>query len=249
MNRIVIILALSLLAAPARSQYTAQGKIEFERKMNLHRRMDDMIEDGGGKWWEQAKAQSPKFGISYFNLSFNTKKTMYRPGRESETQVKLFGSTPAAENIVLTDMQAHQVKALKEIFEQKFLVADSMRQIQWKITDEIRTIADYKCRKAVGKICDSVYVVAFYTEDIMVSGGPEMFSGLPGMILEVAVPRLYTTWVATKVAVDLPPAKEFVAPAPSKPKKVNQKELAETLKESLKDWGKEAARNVWWSML
>ena len=36
-------------------------------------------------------------------------------------------------------------------------------------------------------MCDTVYVVAFYTEDIPVSGGPEMFGGLPGMILELTV--------------------------------------------------------------
>jgi GLPGLI family protein len=38
-----------------------------------------------------------------------------------------------------------------------------MRNYQWRITDETRTIAGFECKKAVTKICDSVYVVAFYT--------------------------------------------------------------------------------------
>ena len=248
MNRIIIIFALLLMAAPAMSQYTAQGKIEYERKMNIHRRIDDMIEDGGGEWWEQVKAQSPKFGISYFNLSFNTKKTMYCPGRESESPVKMFGSPPAIDNIVFTDLQSSRVKAVKEVYEQKFVIGDSIRKIQWKITDEIRTIANYKCRKAVGKICDSVYVVAFYTEDIMVSGGPEMFGGLPGMILELAIPRLYTTWVATKVEIDPPAETEFALPA-SKGRQVTQKEMYEAVRSGIKDWGKYAHRIIWWSMI
>jgi len=31
-----------------------------------------------------------------------------------------------------------------------------------------------------------INAVAFYTDDIPVSGGPESFNGLPGMILQVA---------------------------------------------------------------
>ncbi len=173
---------------------------------------------------------------------------MYKPGKETENPMKMFGGAPAAENVVLTDFETNKVMAAKLVYEQKFMVDDSIRKIQWKITDEIRTIANYKCHKAVGKICDSVYVVAFYTEDIMVSGGPEMFGGLPGMILELAVPRLYTTWVATKVEIDTPPAADFVLPA-GKGKKVTQKEMYLALQSGLKDWGKYAQRNIWWSML
>ena len=115
------------------------------------------------------------------------------------------------------------------------------------MSDEKRTIAGMDCRKAVGKICDSVYVVAFYTEDIMVSGGPEMFSGLPGMILQIAIPRLNTTWIATKIDIVAPKESDFTIS--DKGKKVNQKELYDNLRESLKDWKKYADKNIWWSML
>jgi GLPGLI family protein len=119
--------------------------------------------------------------------------------------------------------------------------------MDWKEKSEIRTIANYKCHKAVGKICDSVYVVAFYTEDIPTSGGPEMFGGLPGMILELAIPRLHTTWTATKV--ELIPPKESDFTISEKGKKVNELQLYETLQSSLKDWGKWAAKNIWWTVL
>ena len=121
------------------------------------------------------------------------------------------------------------------------------RKIEWKISDEIRTIANYKCRKAVGKIFDSVYVVAFYTEDIMVSGGPEMFSGLPGMILQLAIPRMHTTWVAQKIDMVKPKDTDFTTS--DKGKKTTQKELYETLKTSFKDWGKYADKNLWWTLI
>jgi GLPGLI family protein len=72
-------------------------------------------------------------------------------------------------------------------------------KIDWKITNEPRTIAGFECRKAVARIFDSVVVIAFYTDEIMPSSGPESFGGLPGMILGLAIPRLHTTWYATKL--------------------------------------------------
>ena len=48
----------------------------------------------------------------------------------------------------------------------------------------------FLCRKALTKICDSVVVVAFYTNEIIPSGGPESFGGLPGMILEFGHPQV-----------------------------------------------------------
>jgi len=119
--------------------------------------------------------------------------------------------------------------------------------LEWKIEDEVRMIANFKCRKAVGKICDSVYVVAFYTDDIVVSGGPEMFSGLPGMILEIAIPRLYTTWVASKVELYTPKTEDLKIP--DKGKKATQKEMYESLMSSISKWGKWAQRSLWWSVL
>ena len=63
------------------------------------------------------------------------------------------------------------------------------------------TIAGFNCRKAVGKIFDSVYIFVFYAEEIPISGGPCAIRGLPGMIMGMTIPRLYTSWIATKVNV------------------------------------------------
>jgi GLPGLI family protein len=49
---------------------------------------------------------------------------------------------------------------------------------------------------------DSIYVVAFYSDQIVVRGGPESFWGLPGMIMGVVLPHEYTTWYATKVYLE-----------------------------------------------
>ncbi len=246
MKKTALILNILLLAAfAAQAQYTLAGKIEFERRVNIYAQMAEMDES---PWMEKMKAQIPKFNSSYFDMIFDTTRSIYKPGREVEGNVfKMFGGGPATDNVVLTDFVGKSVKASKKIFEQKFFVEDSMRKIEWKVKDEIRTIANFKCHKAVGIICDSVYVVAFYAEDIPVSGGPEMFGGLPGMIMELAIPRLHTTWTATKLEMVAPKDTDFTIQ--EKGKKVNEKELGETVFASFKNWGKIAPRNLWWSVL
>lgn len=119
-----------------------------------------------------------------------------------------------------------------------FSVSDSIPDFQWKIHDEIRQIAGYNCRKATTVINDSVIVIAFYSDEIMVSSGPESFGGLPGMILGLAVPRLYSSWFATKVElVEYDPSLEKPI-SEKKVKKVSRAGLLEALQPSLSDWGK-----------
>lgn len=232
---------LLLLSVSAKAQYTLMGKITYERKVNLYKLWE------GDEWMERFKDKAPQFMSNYFELSFTPASAWYKPGKETEAPKMSWGLPPGAENEVYTDFTSRQVFANKQIYEEKFLIQDSMQQLQWRITNEIRTIADFKCRKAVTKICDSVYVIAFYTDDIPVSGGPEQFGGLPGMILQLAIPRLHTTWVASQVSVvtitnpETPPA--------AKGKKVNRTELTATIRKGLKDWGKNAAKNIWWTSL
>jgi GLPGLI family protein len=133
------------------------------------------------------------------------------------------------------------------VFETNFLVQDSLTKINWRITSDTRTIAGIECRKAIGKIMDSVYVIAFYTDLILSSGGPESFTGLPGMILGIAIPRINTTWFATKIELINVTDTDLVPPV--KGKKTNYKDLFQQLKKSTKDWGRDADRNIWRIMI
>ena len=249
MKQVIFIVAILFCTAGAKAQYTLSGKIEYERRVNIHAQMKEFEEEqGSNPMMEQMKSRIPKFSSTYFDLAFDSSRSIYKLGKEVEASVfKMFGGGPATENIVLTDFTANKIKANKKIFDQKFYVEDTVRKMEWTVKDEIRTIANFKCHKAVGRMCDTVYVVAFYTEDIPTSGGPEMFGGLPGMIMELAIPRLHTTWTADKVEIMQPKETDFVVP--DKGKKVTEKELFENLQESFKAWGKMASRNIWWSVL
>ena len=243
---IYIIFAFSPAFVHAQERFVTEGRIEYERKINVHRQVDD--EDQASEWFKDMVKSQPAFHTSSFSLQFNNDKAVYKLIGELPKFPIWWLLGPAKENNIVTDFSHQTRQSLKSIFDQTFLISDSLANIEWKISDEMRTIAGMECRKAVARICDSVYVVAFYTDEIPVSGGPESFQGLPGMILGLAIPRLHTTWFATKIQLAPPVAKDFEI-ATRGTTKTDQVKLRSTLKSSLKDWGKFGERNTWWVLL
>lgn len=249
MKRITILsFCLLLLCGKASfaqyAHFTTEGTIEFEKTVNMYAIIKKSINKDNEQWYgpafEAYKKGQPQFKVLKSTLTFSKDKTLFTPTEEDNPNRGFFSNNPMVEqnNTTFTDLTVSNMICNKKVFEETFLVKDTTRKINWKITSETRDIAGFHCRRANALIMDSVYVVAFYTDQIPVSGGPESFTGLPGMILGVALPHENITWFATKV-IDAPVApKDLAAPAKGKP--VNKKQLIETLQPALKDWGDEA---------
>jgi GLPGLI family protein len=233
---ITALLVASTLLSRAQ-QFITHGKIEFERKVNQH----SMLEEGS-IWNDMMKKNTPKFYTSYYDLYFKGNISLYKNGREPEVRQNKVWSVFVADNTIQTNLDSNTSITLKDIQNDLYLINDSLRKIDWKIGTEIRKIANFDCRKAVGKIMDSIIVIAFYTDEIMASGGPESFSGLPGMILGIAIPRLHTTWYATKLELIDIPDKDIQAP--KKGKKYTSTAFQTQLREIMKDWGDEGKRLI-----
>lgn len=225
------LLMLVLTVSNAQSRFIHQGKIEYEKKVNMHKSMEE------NTWTRELLDKMPTYRTTYFDLVFSDTVSVFKVGREpaDDKWKNMWGESGGEENVVHDNFATGQTTALKQVFEKKFLVQDSMLQIEWRITDETREIAGFECRKAVGKFYDSLYVVAFYTDQIAISAGPELYNGLPGVILGLAFPRFYTTWFATKVQLIEPKSTELVMPT-AKGKKINRKELMEQVKDVF-EWG------------
>ena len=223
----------------AQAQFITKAKIEFERKTNIW-------VDLNGPFAEAIKKATPQFKTDYFDYQFEDGKSIYKAGRESNNK-SLYGNIQPGDNVVFTDFTSGTSISKKNVFEKEFLIADSLTKFKWKITNDFRDIAGFNCRRATTIIMDSVFVVAFYTDEIMIPGGPEGFNGLPGMILGLVINRLHTTWYATKVEVNSVNLKEIAAPA--KGKKITNRELKDNLKKLMKDWGEYADRNLWAIMI
>ena len=252
-----IIIALVVVNTATFAQYsrfTTQGVIEYEKKINTYALIKDQIkqwdDDSFSKTaFENYQKTNPQFKTVKSKLTFNSTKTVFKPEEEAVAPSNNWFSLVQTQqnNIILTNIKDGTNIINKNIYEEKYLITDSTRKINWKITDEFRNIAGYNCRRANALVMDSIYVVAFYTDQIAVSGGPETFNGLPGMILGLALPHDHITWFATSVS-DTPITDDKLT-IPMKGKAVNNKQLYETLKSALKSWGKWANETFKWAML
>lgn len=193
MKSCLIALTSTCISLSALSQGTSglhEGTIDFEKKINTY-----AVE---GVATSILKPANEKFRVTHFSLFFNKNLTKYIPAPANLLLER--AAQPAENNIVYTELNSKQYQSKKTIFEERFTVQDLLPKISWKITNEKRSIAGFDCRRANAIILDSVYVVAFYTDNIPVSSGPELFNGLPGMILGVSIPHFHINWFATKVS-------------------------------------------------
>ena len=248
LNRIIIIfLLLGMQSTFAQiKRFPNQGIITFEKKVNMYALIKAQIKKYPHdtymtRFFEEYQKKEPQFKVLKSTLAFSKEQTLFTPIEpESSSNNMFFGDFGAAQqnNVIATNTAVGTSTAQKKVYEELYLVKDSVRKINWKITNEIRNIAGYDCRRANAVIMDSIYVVAFYTDLIPVSGGPESFTGLPGMILGVALPYEHTTWFASAV-VDQPVADDKLK-APVKGKPLTNAGLISTLKAALKSWGEYA---------
>lgn len=84
-----------------------------------------------------------------------------------------------------------------------YIIKDSLKKYDWQITDETKTIKDYKVIKAIAFL-KGKKLTAWYAPDLPFEAGPRLINGLPGLILEAYYPLgnatdTYHVFVADKI--------------------------------------------------
>ena len=233
MKKLLFLLVMLItIKADAQSQFFTTVKIEFEKTVAVRQLYKGLID---AAWYDQIKDRIPVSVLSYFDFVADSNKSIFQPGKETAVDSRSFYRPVADKNIVYTDFKAKRVISQKPVFEETFLVDDSLLKIKWRLTPDTRSIAGYECRKAIGILSDSIVLFAFYTDEIVISGGPEGIHGLPGMILGLGIPRLHSTWFATKVQVTNVNTTQLLPV--TKGKKINREALIKSLDKVLKQWG------------
>lgn len=107
----------------------------------------------------------------------------------------------------------------REVAERNFVVTDTIRKLNWKLTDEKKQILNYNAFKATTKriatrprmtfengqmkreeVPDTLTVTAWFTPEIPVAAGPDYQGQLPGLILELEVNNGQTVYKAVEVS-------------------------------------------------
>ena len=231
-KKIIFVFGFAIYAIIAHSQqiFIDQVSVDYAKTVAVWPLMKEMEPD----WFEQSKDRMPRETISYFNFTGDTARSVYKRTKEADIPRGMWFRPFADENLVYNDYTTGITTTQKPVYEETYLLQDTMYNIKWKITPDTRNIAGFNCRKAIGILFDTIAVFAFYTDEIMITGGPEGIHGLPGMILGMGIPRLHTTWFATRVSINSIDMKAVV-PA-TKGKKTNRASMLTTLTKVMKNW-------------
>jgi GLPGLI family protein len=208
MKKVVLIIGCFLPTILwAQALFISEGKIIFEKKIDLRK-----------EWGNQPKYKNimdkiPRYHTSQHVLYFSEGKTLYEKGDDISEINPNYTDSRSDEDIIYSDLQKGLFVKKQAVFEETMIVSDSIRNIQWEMTNDTRMIAGFECHKATAIVLDSIFVVAFYTDQVTVSGGPLSFCRLPGMILGIAIPRMNLTIFATKIVVTPIPQIQFSSTA------------------------------------
>jgi GLPGLI family protein len=235
----IICLSVCLIIIVALHAQQKEGKIIYQRTVQLQM----VVNDGSGEH------EMPRTVTDKFEMNFANDKMIWQ-GMEDEMEdgnsgegggimIRTMGG--GADNAVFCDFEKTKRVESREFFGKIFLISDSIRRSNWKLTDETKTILNHLCRKAtsqrIGKrmmmsmdngkmerkeVDDTSNIVAWFTTDIPVPVGPEMQGQLPGAILALETNNGRMVYTALEISPrpDLSAIKE-----PTKGKKVTPDEF------------------------
>lgn len=218
MRKFILLLMISVISLTQISAQVKDGKLIFERKINMHKMITD----------PEMRRNIPEFRTESFELIFNDQATVFKtlPNEDAPDPFANSGGGGGGggrmsfmfrmpETNTYTDIASQMQYEARTIFENEYLIIDTLKPNSWKLSEETKTIANYVCKKATTKVAPVQFsmrfggggdrrgrnnedttnqadrkpkeleVVVWYTESIPLAIGPDTYSGLPGAILEV----------------------------------------------------------------
>ena len=261
MKKFLTVLFLSVIAILSLNAQVKEGVITYERKINMHKRIQD----------EQMKAMMPEFRISKHLLLFSDSISIYKAIAEDESPDPFEGGNgggmrmafkmPGDGGEIYKNFSTGVLTEQTELFSKTFIINDTIKKQSWKLTGESRKILGHNCFKANTKQTvkiggmfrrrgnenenDSSHqgpelkdqlldISAWFADDIVSPVGPENNGGLPGAILLLDINNGETTYTAIdiKSTVNKKDIKQ-----PTKGKKVTREEFRNTVKEMMQNFG------------
>lgn len=166
---------------------------------------------------------------TYSILSFNATRTRYEDSEENYADYNY----RKTDFTIIRDFSLHTIHDIIEFSGKTYIIEDSLQAPNWKILNEMKEIAGHICMNA--SYIDTIKkqkIVGWYALDIPISGGPERFFGLPGLLLEVDVNDGAMVITADKIE----PKKlttELDFPKKAKGKKISEKGYIALLKKKI----------------
>jgi len=149
-----------------------------------------------------------------------------------------------AGSTVYKNVKSKELLEQTEFFGKIFLIKDSLSRDDWKLGKETKQIGSYTCYKATTmreiitrtmsteaeSVEDTIEieVTAWYTPQIPLSQGPDIYWGLPGLIMEVNTDK--TTILCTKLVLN---KEDLEIKVPKKGEEVTRAEYTKIVEEKM----------------
>ncbi|AIM35900.1 GLPGLI family protein [Sphingobacterium sp. SG20118] len=213
--KFLAVLLLLFVVGESKAQYTLfskSGTITYDKTMYIKniiaKQFVAKADENSRHWFQEMVSTAPQSVTIQKTLKFNGSETLFEPvKKELDPASSRFIMQLALDfdGVTSSNLEQNSYRRFNDIFGEKIVIADTLKTIKWKITDEYREIAGYNCRRANGVTSDSIYVIGFYANELPVYGGPESINGLPGMILGLVVPNQHVSYFASKVELSSAP--------------------------------------------
>jgi GLPGLI family protein len=181
---------------------------------------------------------------SYSNLFFKANQTKYEASEEKAEPEEEGGYSWRKDVFFMKrDFDKNTQYDGLTMLGKTYLVEDSLAAPKWRILNDLKEVAGHVCMKAFAQ--DTVRkqkIIAWFAQDILHSGGPAGFYGLPGMILEIDVNE--GAMVLTADLIEMKKlTTELDPPAKLKGKKIKQADYDKLIKAHIKE--KTEAEEPW----
>ena len=123
------------LASNAQNLFVEKAVVEYEVKTNVQKTM------GSGMWADAMREAMPQFKTAYFNFTYDKNKSIYKFDHWGKPMVLEWFRRSDEENTWYFDHNNSSFSMVKSVFGSNFYVQDSLRHIDWKLTNENRLIA------------------------------------------------------------------------------------------------------------
>ncbi|WP_128547897.1 GLPGLI family protein [Larkinella soli] len=184
---------------------------------------------------------------SIMKLYFNADQSLYSYESDYTRSEDGRWSWRNSDYVIRRDFKQGTRTEIIEMLGKTFIVEDSLAEPKWKILNQLKDIAGHVCMKAeTDDPIKSQKITAWFAQDIPVSAGPEMYYGLPGLILELDINDGDVVVTATQVELkDV--SKELAAVKKIKGKKIKAAEYDKLLTDHIKTAIK-AQENPYWTI-
>lgn len=257
---LLVIFSLWIVSTNAQMK---EGRIVYERTFQLPMRFFANADPN-------LTSQIPKTRTDQYELLFGNNHSLWQflPDASNDNDPNTFSGggmvlrfASGGGEVAYYDFDNATSVSKREIADKSFIVSDSINKLNWKLTDETKTILTYTARKAITQkvqmrnrmtmengvmkteqVSDTTNIIAWFTTDIPVPAGPGAYQGqLPGLILELDENKGQTVFKAIEVSpkVSIGKIKE-----PKDGKKLTAAEFAKEREKILEEMRKNAPNGM-----